>query len=355
MPSLRDNSPMVICECLEQGIPFVASNIGGIPELIHPDDRSRVLAEPIPFRLGDLLTTTIQDGAVLPRSGVDYKRNLREWDDFHRSIADEPIAKTAGNDHSQPLVSACVVYRQNEHHLRQAVASLREQTYPNMEIVIAGGERRWLVKDTLERVRQEFDDLPVTIAIEQNMHAAAAGNLAVRAARGDFLLFLDESNVARPELTERLVSVALATDADIVTTAMDTFSGDGPPAESPPEARHLYLGSSPELGLFFNCFGHGAALVRRKVFEELGLFTEICDVDRQDHEFFAKAVLAGYRLETLSEALLMHRRDYRKKGHHRRFANHAEMQRVMAAYRPHLPVYAMEALRLGLGCHEENS
>ena len=46
MPSLEDNSPNTVYECLERSIPFMASNVGGIPELVAPEDRPRVLFEP---------------------------------------------------------------------------------------------------------------------------------------------------------------------------------------------------------------------------------------------------------------------------------------------------------------------
>src|SRR5262249_49316432 len=46
MPSLADNSPNTVYECIERGIPFIASGVGGTGELVTPDDRSRVLFEP---------------------------------------------------------------------------------------------------------------------------------------------------------------------------------------------------------------------------------------------------------------------------------------------------------------------
>jgi glycosyltransferase involved in cell wall biosynthesis len=46
MPSLQENSPNAVYECLEHGIPFIASHVGGIPELIAPEDHARVLFEP---------------------------------------------------------------------------------------------------------------------------------------------------------------------------------------------------------------------------------------------------------------------------------------------------------------------
>src|SRR6266540_4251479 len=41
MPSLLDNSPNTVSECIEHGIPFVATETGGISELVAEADRAR--------------------------------------------------------------------------------------------------------------------------------------------------------------------------------------------------------------------------------------------------------------------------------------------------------------------------
>src|SRR5262249_29976026 len=46
VPSLGDNSPNTVYECLEHGIPFIASAVGGIPELIALDNPATVLSPP---------------------------------------------------------------------------------------------------------------------------------------------------------------------------------------------------------------------------------------------------------------------------------------------------------------------
>jgi glycosyltransferase involved in cell wall biosynthesis len=46
LPTLLENSPYAVAECLEHGIPFIASRVGGLPELIAGRDRDRVLVEP---------------------------------------------------------------------------------------------------------------------------------------------------------------------------------------------------------------------------------------------------------------------------------------------------------------------
>lgn len=46
MPSLNDNSPYAVAECLALGVNFIASKVGGIPELIHTDDIDRATFSP---------------------------------------------------------------------------------------------------------------------------------------------------------------------------------------------------------------------------------------------------------------------------------------------------------------------
>ncbi len=46
IPSLAENSPNVVYECLEARIPFLASAGGGIGELVAAEDRARVLFQP---------------------------------------------------------------------------------------------------------------------------------------------------------------------------------------------------------------------------------------------------------------------------------------------------------------------
>ena len=46
MPSRIENSPYTVYECAELGIPFIAANVGGVPDLIHTEDHEEALFEP---------------------------------------------------------------------------------------------------------------------------------------------------------------------------------------------------------------------------------------------------------------------------------------------------------------------
>ena len=84
IPSFEENSPNTIYECLENQIPFIASNVAGIRELVAPDDRARVLFEPTANGIGDALRRAFADDgdALRPaRAAFDDAESLRRWQD----------------------------------------------------------------------------------------------------------------------------------------------------------------------------------------------------------------------------------------------------------------------------------
>jgi glycosyltransferase involved in cell wall biosynthesis len=98
IPSFEENSPNVIYECLENGIPFIASDVAGIRELVAADDRARVLFEPTPDGIAAALRHALANcGALLPaRAAFDDGESLRRWDDVFALPAQPPPPAAAG-------------------------------------------------------------------------------------------------------------------------------------------------------------------------------------------------------------------------------------------------------------------
>jgi glycosyltransferase involved in cell wall biosynthesis len=81
MPSLQDNSPNAVYECLDHGIPFVASSVGGVPELIAEEDHARVLVEPTTAGLEAALRAILSARTVPQpaRAAVSASESIERW------------------------------------------------------------------------------------------------------------------------------------------------------------------------------------------------------------------------------------------------------------------------------------
>lgn len=95
MPSLEDNSPNAVYECLERSIPFIASSSGGIPELIAEEDRARATFEPTAEGVAAAITRALStDGALRPvRPAFDGDTSRGLWAD---TVGVRPAAVDAG-------------------------------------------------------------------------------------------------------------------------------------------------------------------------------------------------------------------------------------------------------------------
>ena len=93
MPSLQENSPNTVYECLERGIPFLASHVGGVPELIAAEERARVLFEPTPEALAGALRRALAEGRVPApaRPGFDPDAARAGWSDV---VQERPTGRT---------------------------------------------------------------------------------------------------------------------------------------------------------------------------------------------------------------------------------------------------------------------
>lgn len=91
MPSFGETFSNAVYECLERGIPFLASDAGAPPELIAEDDRARVLFEPTSGGIAEALGRLLGDGhAPQPaRPAFDPADSLAAW---RNAIATEPRA-----------------------------------------------------------------------------------------------------------------------------------------------------------------------------------------------------------------------------------------------------------------------
>ena len=325
IPSLAENSPCVVAECLQLGIPFIATSTGGTGELVAMEDRPRCLVPPEPGALADRLAACLKEGQRSSRMAIDQEITRRRWRAFMK-LSDKAAAKleraaggaeaeTAepadldGDGAPRPLVSVCLVHYERPNFLRQAFESILAQTYRNIEIVIIDDGSK--LPQTLEYLREieEGDwSVPVKVVRQGNKYLGAARNTGVRKASGDYFLFVDDDNLLMPDAVRDFVRAAQRFGADVVTGVPYSFHHrQRPNPEFDGEIRTLPLGGCVEVGFFENCYGDANALVSRRAYEIVGGFHEIHGQAVEDWEFFAKATLKGLKVEVLPKPTFWYR------------------------------------------------
>jgi glycosyltransferase involved in cell wall biosynthesis len=87
MPSLADNSPCVIHECIEAGVPFISTLGSGIQELVDPKCWPDMMFEPTVHALVETLVRVLDKGAKLGRPSIDPEENIGAWSAWHRYVS----------------------------------------------------------------------------------------------------------------------------------------------------------------------------------------------------------------------------------------------------------------------------
>lgn len=338
-----ENSPYTVLECLANGIAFLASDVGGTAELIAEKDRARVLFKPEAPSLAQKLEAALAADTAPARLAVSPEDTRAAWKKFHAKL---PAVKKGG-EAATPRISVCIAHRNRPELLRRALDSVVAQDYTNYEVVLVDdGSDQPEALHTIAGLEKDFAARGWTIIRQQNRYAGAARNAAAKAAKGEWLLFMDDDNIAvRTELST--FARATQSGADIYSCVMEFL-----PEEKDSAIRNLFvpLGEGVAAGIVENSFGDVNALVRRKAFLKLGGFTEVFGIGLEDMEFFAKAALAGYRIETVPEPLFRYRAN--TDGVQQSSARGLALQRALTPYLEKFPEIA-PALMLLQGYHRK--
>ncbi len=315
MPSVADNSPYTVYECLVSGIPFLARDVGGVAELIAAKDRAACLFSDNPNQLARLLAKVLAEGAKRPRLAFSLAENRKAWRVGLPALVHQ-ISQAGETQYdtkpvAKPWVSVCLTHYNRPKLLRQAVDSLLEQDYPNLEVILVDdGSTSKAAAQILQTLESEFVCRGWKILRLKNGYLGKARNTAAREARGDYLLFMDDDNVAKPNMASRFVQAAVSSGADLVTTIFEVFSGDkAPNAKTKVVERFLPVGDIVSFSVVTNAIGDANSLIRRDLFERLGGFSEDYGLGHEDFELYLRAVLGGASVNVVPDPLFWYRRN----------------------------------------------
>ena len=309
IPSLVDNLPNAVLECLCARIPFVASRSGGIPEAIAMQDVDRATFPISPFALAERLCAALREGVTFAEPAVDPEENRRQWVAWHSRPEPRPSSEAQVIElrTAEPLVSVCLTQPSRPEWLRQSLAAMHAQSWRNLEIIVVVPDAGSDSETELERIDTSSGKKGVRMITQRTGYSSDVRDVAAAHANGDYLLFMDGHTVAKPEQISTMVEVAGNSNADILTSFLDLYTGYGPPEVS--LGCRLFLGAALISGVFHNYYGQGCIFLRKEALLQVGGFATDDWRPCEDWEFLAKAVLSGLRLEVVPRALAWYRID----------------------------------------------
>lgn len=329
IPSLLDNYPYTILEVIQNKIPFLCSNAGGIPEMA---DSNFIFDINRKFGLCSLLKKIDSDLFINQNHLYRADESNSNWLSIHYSNSDPAQSVEISEE---PLISICTPYYNYPKFLPYLLKSISELNYSNFEVIIVNdGSPDKEAEDVFLQMKNEYKEFH--FYSKENSGVGDTRNFAASKANGEFLVFMDADNLATPEMLVDFVTAIQKTKADCVTcyfSAFDeSYNGTCPGAV---EYKYLPLGPAVEAGVIDNVFGDANFIVKKAVFDKLGGFGTERTSSWEDWEFLAKLNLNNFIQKVIPHSLFWYR--HTEEGFSRITNLFNNRQRILKLYKSFYP------------------
>lgn len=314
MPSVADNSPYTVLECVSEGIPFIASDVGGVSELITKETSTDVLFKNTPRCLADKIAEVTLTGVGVPEISFSLNELRTRWSSEISSLLSGGT-KTPHYDglRLKPFISVCLTHYRRPDLLKQAIDSLLNQDYPHFEVILVDdGSDDPISLSLLEDFQNLFNEKGWTIIKSANQYLGAARNKAVAVAKGEYVVFMDDDNFALPDMISKFAKAIISSSSDIVVSSFSVFSGLLKPDDNTEVMeRFLPVGGCVGYSIHTNVIGDANSIVNKSFFNAVGGFTTDYGVGHEDFELFLKISLRGGKVGIIPDVLFWYRRNNR--------------------------------------------
>jgi len=217
-------------------------------------------------------------------------------------------------DEGAPRVTVVIPNFNGLAHLPGCLGSLRRQVFAAREVIVVDNASQDGSRDWVSRHHAEA----TTIALPENGGFAKAVNAGIKAARGEYVALLNNDTVADAHWLLRLVQaldahpeydfgaskIVMLSEPGRLNAAGDTY-----------DVARL-AGRNRGMGKPAGCFARpqrvlgacaGAAVYRRSLFDDVGLFDEDFFLMSEDTDFNLRCLVAGKRCLYVPDAVVWHK------------------------------------------------
>jgi glycosyltransferase involved in cell wall biosynthesis len=314
IPSLLENYPLVALEAFMAKVPIVASDIGGLPEVVSHGVDGMLFERGNAAELANVLRALAQDrdliarlkqGIRQPFTTLEHARGLLA---HYEAILGKPAVPSPG-----PLASIVIPLFNKVEYTEQCLEALISNTPEDLyEVILVDNASS---DGTAELLASLEGDVQV-IRNPENMGFARACNQGAALARGQYVIVLNNDTLPQPGWLEALIAEA---DADpsvglvgckllYPDTGKVQHAGIGWIDGLPDHPFRHADAQAPEVNQVrdLDMVTGACMLIRRDVFERVGGFDDGFLNGAEDIDLCLQVRRAGYRVRYTPESVLFH-------------------------------------------------
>jgi glycosyltransferase involved in cell wall biosynthesis len=198
----------------------------------------------------------------------------------------------------KPLVSVIIPTYNSADYIEEALQSVFEQTFQDFEIIVIDDGS---TDGTVEVLRKYGDR--ISYIFQENNGPSSARNRGIRAARGEYIAFLDADDLWVSTKLEKQVSLFLQRKGlGMVTTGACSFDEKGVYGYSADKRKTLMVGDIARNIFLRSNIGTPTVMVRKEIFDSIGFFEENIRQSEDDNMWIR--IAAHYDVELIDEALI---------------------------------------------------
>lgn len=242
--------------------------------------------EAVTIGLNQARTLTLQEGITHAEAFFEYD-GWRGSCPYTASLTTlKPYWQSDSMVEDPPLVSVIIRTKDRPRLLREALTSVAEQTYPNIEAVVIndGGQD---VESVVRDFRGALTKMQY-VQHEVNRGRPAAANTGIQKAEGEWICFLDDDDLYEPDALRILISSGTKAGASAVygQVIREHYRPDG--SRDPEMSDYLYARSFDRDLLYWqNYIPINALIFKKQALAEIRAFDNSLSVT-EDWDFFLR-------------------------------------------------------------------
>ncbi len=195
-------------------------------------------------------------------------------------------------------------YNEKPEYLKSAVCSIINQSYSNLQIIIVidNPDNKELVC-VLEEYAQK-DGRIVLIKNPKNCGLVYSLNRALEVANGKYIARMDADDISDLRRIELQIEFLNKTGTDLISSNVINIDEHNKPIQDATSFPNEH-DKITKILKFYDCMVHPSWFGKKAVFDELNGYRNIKSCE--DYDFLLRAVIKGYKLGVVKDALLKYR------------------------------------------------